>query len=648
MKKKKHAFLAIAAMLAACVGLVAQTGATVTGAADGITYNEMQTVETGIINPATTLMEIKSSADLSKAVSAKVNVALVRTDGTNVLAEDGSTICAVSAIADSLRTGTLVAFSVETEDALNALSSYLDTTGADSYIVTKDPALLKKARKKYTLALGVLDLRDSENLTADEIVKKVNEGYSKIAILDGENCNVDFVNSLRKRYVTVWAQDLSATKKSAVSTVLTGVNGVLTDNVSVYNDVYGEVFSKNKSVVRESFIIGHRGSSATYGGYSPYGPENSLISAQRAYYDGADYVEIDVQFTSDKEMVIMHDATLGTMLNATGVVGTKTLAEIKSYTYKNFEDEDYRVPTLEEMIDYFKTTDCMLVIELKDYSENMAKAVVELVREKSFENQCVIICFSKQSLEYCYKYAPEISCGALESTDHRKYERVYDEKHDVYKNGDLIVGDTLQSLISGVNAFNCAYNPGYNVIAEEMVQQLQLRGIGTQVWTLTNAALLDTYMMQGCSSLTVDGVALLDGRIRNISTDQQSYSVKVGKTADIKVQGNYYARSDYDGNAVAPMDITENNFTVPIIVDGDSFEEVDGNLQAVKAGETTVVYRYKTFSASGEYYVYSQPITLTATATEGGCGSVSMSIPCVSIVSSLGLAIYMKKKEKKL
>jgi len=59
-------------------------------AEEGIAYNEMQSVTTGLINPATTVTEIKSSADINKAVSSKANVVLVDFDaGLNVTAEDG-------------------------------------------------------------------------------------------------------------------------------------------------------------------------------------------------------------------------------------------------------------------------------------------------------------------------------------------------------------------------------------------------------------------------------------------------------------------------------------------------------------------------------------------------------------------------------
>lgn len=274
--------------------------------------------------------------------------------------------------------------------------------------------------------------------------------------------------------------------------------------------------------MRDPFIIGHRGSGATEGGYSVYGPENTLESAEKAFADGADYIEIDVHFTLDKELVVMHDSLIGTMMNAKGTVETTSYADLKNYTYKNFDDS-YRIPTLRQFIEYFKPTDCMLVIELKDYSKPLAEAVAALIREYDFENQCVVICFSKQSLGYMYQALPSVGLGALSSDDFRVYEKIYDEKHDIYKNGDLLLSDTLRGVFGAIQNYNCVYNPGFNVLTEEMIRQIQLRGVGVHAWTLTSANLIDQYRMQGCASLTIDGVAMLAETIRTISADRTEY-----------------------------------------------------------------------------------------------------------------------------
>lgn len=139
----------------------------------------------------------------------------------------------------------------------------------------------------------------------------------------------------------------------------------------------------------------------------------------------------------DKEIVVMHNSTLGELMNAKGTVETTSYADLKNYTYKNFDDS-YRIPTLKEFIEYFKTIDCMLVIELKGYDQGLAEAVAKMIREYQFEDQCVVICFSKQALHYLYSAFPEVSCGGLSSTVTGCMKRFTTKNTAYYKNGELL------------------------------------------------------------------------------------------------------------------------------------------------------------------------------------------------------------------
>jgi glycerophosphoryl diester phosphodiesterase len=104
--------------------------------------------------------------------------------------------------------------------------------------------------------------------------------------------------------------------------------------------------------------IGHRGASG-------YAPEHTLVSYDLAIALGADYIEQDLQLTSDGVLVVLHDTTLdrtarGLAENCTGLVSDKTLAQIKTCdvgTWFNeanpgFARPEYvglTIPTLEEV-----------------------------------------------------------------------------------------------------------------------------------------------------------------------------------------------------------------------------------------------------------------------------------------------------------
>jgi len=59
-------------------------------------------------------------------------------------------------------------------------------------------------------------------------------------------------------------------------------------------------------------------------------PENTLVSCQRAFEDGAGFVELDVWGSRDGEVVIIHDATVQRTTNGRGRVSEHSLKELKA------------------------------------------------------------------------------------------------------------------------------------------------------------------------------------------------------------------------------------------------------------------------------------------------------------------------------
>ena len=62
-------------------------------------------------------------------------------------------------------------------------------------------------------------------------------------------------------------------------------------------------------------VIAHRGASS-------YAPENTLAAFDLALHMGCRHVELDVDFTSDGDIVVMHDDTVDRTTNGTGPVGS--------------------------------------------------------------------------------------------------------------------------------------------------------------------------------------------------------------------------------------------------------------------------------------------------------------------------------------
>jgi glycerophosphoryl diester phosphodiesterase len=86
-------------------------------------------------------------------------------------------------------------------------------------------------------------------------------------------------------------------------------------------------------------------------------PENSLPAIQAAIDAGMDFVELDIQTTSDGKLVLMHDGTVNRMTDGTGPVASMTLAEIKKLDLGvKFPGQfpGLRVPTFDEALELAK------------------------------------------------------------------------------------------------------------------------------------------------------------------------------------------------------------------------------------------------------------------------------------------------------
>ena len=101
---------------------------------------------------------------------------------------------------------------------------------------------------------------------------------------------------------------------------------------------------------REITAIAHRGASS-------YAPENTFAAFDLAVEMGIEEIELDVQFTSDSHIIVIHDETLDRTSDSTGPVSERTLEEIQSLDAGSWFDEKFsgeKVPTLDQVFDRYK------------------------------------------------------------------------------------------------------------------------------------------------------------------------------------------------------------------------------------------------------------------------------------------------------
>ncbi|HTF20984.1 MAG TPA: glycerophosphodiester phosphodiesterase family protein [Chryseolinea sp.] len=93
-------------------------------------------------------------------------------------------------------------------------------------------------------------------------------------------------------------------------------------------------------------VIAHRGDHTA-------APENTLKAFEDAIAAGVDYVEVDVRASRDGELVVMHDATVDRMTQASGNVKDFNWQDLQKFTVTNKDHPEWgkhRIPSLAEVL----------------------------------------------------------------------------------------------------------------------------------------------------------------------------------------------------------------------------------------------------------------------------------------------------------
>ena len=168
---------------------------------------------------------------------------------------------------------------------------------------------------------------------------------------------------------------------------------------------------KNKAMPK---IWAHRGCCTLY-------PENTLEAFRAAAeLDGITGIELDIQLTSDGEMVVFHDENLRRVTHIDRNVRGCTLAEIKNIAIPANDGKYCSIPTLEEVLvmmkPYCESRGILINIELKTsiirYDGIESKAY-EIVRKYGMEQYIVWSSFLAESVDIIKKIDRDAKTAVL-------------------------------------------------------------------------------------------------------------------------------------------------------------------------------------------------------------------------------------------
>ncbi|MCY1719654.1 glycerophosphodiester phosphodiesterase family protein [Prolixibacteraceae bacterium Z1-6] len=148
-------------------------------------------------------------------------------------------------------------------------------------------------------------------------------------------------------------------------------------------------------------LCAHRGAMKTH-------PENTIPAFNAAVKAGAQMIELDVWLTKDKQMVVLHDATVDRTTNGSGKISDLSLKEIKKLDAGSWKAEGFageKIPTFKEVLRVIPRN-IWINVHIKGEGDTPVMAA-QLLRKEKRLHQAFLACSTKAA-ETAKKVVPEI------------------------------------------------------------------------------------------------------------------------------------------------------------------------------------------------------------------------------------------------
>ncbi|MCY7782248.1 MULTISPECIES: glycerophosphodiester phosphodiesterase [unclassified Bacillus (in: firmicutes)] len=242
------------------------------------------------------------------------------------------------------------------------------------------------------------------------------------------------------------------------------------------------------------YTIAHRG-------VSGYAPENTMAAFDLAAKMNADMIELDVQLTKDRQIVVIHDDRVDRTTNGSGFVKDFTLEELQkldagSWYGPAFQGE--RIPTLEAVLKRYHKKIGFL-IELKGHPSQVGieEEVGQLLGQFSFSANNIVQSFQFRSVQRFHELYPSIPTAVI-----------------TRPNFGMLSRNQLKACQSIANYVNIKYTR----LNRLMIASVHKSGLKVFAWTVNNQKAAAKLQAMGVDGIVTDYPDFIkkDGKHENI------------------------------------------------------------------------------------------------------------------------------------
>jgi glycerophosphoryl diester phosphodiesterase len=197
---------------------------------------------------------------------------------------------------------------------------------------------------------------------------------------------------------------------------------------------------------------------------------------------GVRHLELDVHFTSDEQIVVIHDDTVDRTTNGRGPVTSHSLAALTALDAGRWFGETFagaRIPTFAGVLERYKGR-AHIHTEIKGRSAHLAERTVDLVRRHRMVDHVTITSFQRASLVETRAYAPELPTGWL-------------------------VGEVTDAIVADARAMGLTQLcPRASTTTAGLVDRLHREGFVVRAWGVATEDLMRQVVEAGADGMTVN------------------------------------------------------------------------------------------------------------------------------------------------
>lgn len=216
-------------------------------------------------------------------------------------------------------------------------------------------------------------------------------------------------------------------------------------------------------------------------GASEYAPENTISSFRKAIELGANGIELDLQITKDKQIVIFHDKLIDKKSNGIGKIEDYTYEELKMLDFGSWFDKSYKnehIVLFEDFAKEFFSKDLTFAIEIKVLG--IEQSVLDIINKYKKHDNIYISSFEFETLKNISKIDNNIKISWLV---------------------DKIDDDKINKLVNISGNQIC---PNANKVSKSDIKLARRNDLSVRLWGISNEEIMNKVYNLDIDGMTVN------------------------------------------------------------------------------------------------------------------------------------------------